>query len=52
MSIYKELRYKEGDKKDKNLTWQKVDAWLRKAIERYKAILVPDEDALYSPDEC
>jgi len=21
MSIYKELRYKEGDKKDKNLTW-------------------------------
>lgn len=29
MSIYKELRYNQGDKKDKNLNWQKVDAWLR-----------------------
>lgn len=36
MSIYKELRYKDGYKRDRQLTWQKVDAWLRKAIELYQ----------------
>jgi hypothetical protein len=38
ISLYKELRYKEGGKRDPTLTWHKVDAWLRKAIERYQNI--------------
>ena len=41
MSLYKELRYKEGNRKDPTLNWQKVDAWLRKSIERYKGITHP-----------
>lgn len=35
VSIYAEIRYKGGDKRDSTLTWHKVDAWLRKGIERY-----------------
>jgi hypothetical protein len=38
MCLYKELRYKEGGKRDPSLTWHKVDAWLRRAIERYTFI--------------
>ena len=49
ISIYKELRYKEGGKKDKQLNWQKVDAWLRKAIELYQKIQVAGQR--YDPNE-
>jgi hypothetical protein len=49
MSIYKELRYNEGDKRDKQLNWQKVDAWLRKAIDLYQKIKVTG--AAYDPME-
>lgn len=41
MSIYKELRYKNGGMKDRNLTWNKVDAWFRQAIALYKDIPGP-----------
>eukprot|EP00347_Sterkiella_histriomuscorum_P007084 403350315 len=36
--LYKELRYNNGDQNDPSLTWNKVDAWLRQAIERYQGI--------------
>jgi len=44
MSIYKELRYKNGGMKDRNLTWNKVDAWFRQAIALYKEIPGPYQD--------
>ncbi len=44
MSLYKELRYKDGDTRDKNLTWTKVDAWFRQAIDFYNEIEVPTEN--------
>ena len=37
LCLYKELRYHSGAS-DPSLTWNKVDAWLRKAIERYQSI--------------
>lgn len=49
MSLYKDLRYNQGDKRDKNLTWQKVDAWLRETIELYNEILVAGTD--YDPNQ-
>lgn len=44
MSIYKELRYKNGGSRDRNLTWNKVDAWFRQAIALYKDIPGPYKD--------
>jgi hypothetical protein len=44
MSIYKELRYKNGGEKDRTLTWNKVDAWFRQAIALYKDIPGPYKD--------
>jgi hypothetical protein len=41
MSLYKELRYKDGDMRDRNLTWTKVDAWFRQAIDFYNEIQFP-----------
>jgi hypothetical protein len=51
MSLYKDLRYKQGDKRDKNLTWTKVDAWFNQAIKRYKLITWPDQDHSYLDSE-
>jgi len=38
MSLYKELRYKEGDVRDRSLSWSKVDGWFREAIDLYNDI--------------
>ena len=38
MCIYKDLRYGPGTSRDSTLTWNKVDAWLRKAIKKYSKI--------------
>ncbi|CDW83509.1 UNKNOWN [Stylonychia lemnae] len=42
MCLYKELRYKNSSLNDPNLTWNKVDAWLRQSIQRYQGIKQDD----------
>lgn len=43
MCLYKRLRYHGNKEEDYSLTWHKVDAWLRKAIEGYNNIKKKEE---------
>jgi hypothetical protein len=40
MCIFKQMRYQGNSEEDLTLTWHKVDAWLRKSIERYNSLKV------------